>query len=174
LFGEPVATAGNHLGGVSLRTDGVDGELPIRAPVSRERDLHRFRLEGPQGAVTVTIQPGQDELTLKLAGRRAAAGAPLFLNVAIPVQLGGWYWVQGGEAQTMAVDRDYRVQPVDGKLPSVVLRNRSAELTLEAPTAVEAGYRAEDGRLWIRLALTDAAGVAEHTLRWTAKRRSPE
>ncbi|MGV3720734.1 MAG: hypothetical protein ACO1SX_07465 [Actinomycetota bacterium] len=173
LFGAPVATVGNGAGGVSLQVEGQKAELPIRAPLTREQDTHRFRVENPQGAVSVVIKAGQGDLALKVSGRRAAAGGPAFLNVSIPAQLGGWYWIQGGEPQPMAVDKDYRVQSAAGALPRLMFRSGATELSLDSPTASEAGYRPEEGRIWIRLPLTDAAGVAEHTVRLVALRRSP-
>jgi len=174
LFGEAVAASSQGEGGVSVQIDGVKDELPIRAPLTREKDTHRFRIENPQGAVTVTMKAAPGSLTLKVAGRRVTSGAPAYLNVAIPAQLGGWYWLQGTESQPMVVDREYGVQPVAGKLPKLVVRNRTAELSLEAVTGAAAGYRQEDGRLWVRLPLTLTAGVAEHTVRLNVTRRTPQ
>lgn len=166
LFGELLA--GQAPGGLTVQL-GDGPELPIRAPVSRQGDTRRFRVESPTGAASVIVKPGPGELTLKIAGRRAQAGPPAFLNLTLPAQLGGWTWQPGPDAQTLAVDRDYRLQPVTGKLPALTLRGAAADLTLEAPTAAELTYHR--GQLRLRLPLTTEAGVAEHTLRLTGTGR---
>lgn len=173
LFGEPVPMAKDP-GGVSVQF-GEGQELPIRAPVTRQGEARQFRLESPAGAVTVLVTPGPGGLTLKVAGRRARAGIPAFLNLTLPLQLGGWTWQPGAaEAQIIAVDHDYHLQPTAGKLPSLVVRGAAADVTLEAPTAAEVTYLRGAGRLRVRLPLTADAGVAEHTLRISGTRRAPE
>lgn len=170
LFGEPLP-ARSEPGGVSVQL-GEGRELPIRAPVARQGETRQFRVESPAGAVSVVVKPGAGGLVLKVSGRRAQAGGPAFLNVSLPVQLGGWTWQPGAEAQLIAVDRDYRLQPVAGKLPPLTLRGATADLTVEAPTGTEMIYLRGQGQLRVRLPLTNEAGLAEHTLQLTGARRA--
>jgi hypothetical protein len=170
LFGEALPGTKDP-GGVSVQF-GEGQELPIRAPLTRQGEARQFRLESPAGAVTVVATPGPAGLTLKVAGRRSQGGVPAFLNLTLPLQLGGWTWQPGPEGQTIAVDHDYRLQPTAGKLPALVVRGAAADFTLDAPTALEVTYLHGEGRLRVRLPLTSDAGVAEHTLRLTAARRA--
>ena len=133
-----------------------------------------MRLENPQGAVSLLITPGPADLTLKIAGRRGKAGPPAFLNLSIPVRLGGWYWQPGADQQPMTVDHDYHLRATDGKLPKLVVGNGSSQVTLEASTAAEVAYVPAEGRLLIRLPLTLDAGTAEHVIRLSAAKRAGE
>jgi hypothetical protein len=173
LFGETLALAPKDPGGVSVQF-GEGQELPIRAPVSRQGDTRQFKVESPAGAVTVLVTPSPGALTLKVAGKRTQGGVPAFLNLTLPLQLGGWTWQPGTEAQTIAVDHDYHLQPVAGKLPALLVRGAALDLTLDAPTAAEVTYLRGEGRLRVRLPLTSEAGVAEHTLRLAGVRRAAE
>lgn len=172
LLGE-LLPARSEPGGVSVQL-GEGRELPIRAPVNRQGEARQFRVESPAGAVSVVVKPGAEGLVLKVSGRRAQSGAPAFLNVSLPVQLGGWTWQPGAEAQLIAVDRDYRLQPIAGKLPPLTLRGATADLTVDAPTGTEATYLRGQGQLRVRLPLTNEAGLAEHTLQLTGVRRTAE
>jgi hypothetical protein len=117
------------------------------------------------------VKPGASDLTVKVVGRRGKAGGPAFLNLSIPVRLGGWYWQAGAERQPITMDRSYQLAAAEGKLPSLVVGSGAAEVTVEAVTASDLAYLPREGRLRIRLPLTNEAGTAEHTVRLSAARR---
>jgi hypothetical protein len=173
VLGEALAAPGQEPGGISVQLDGAP-ELPIRAPVTRQGEARQIRVENPQGAVSVLLSPGANDLTLKVAGRRAKAGGPATLNLSVPVRLGGWYWQSGPDQQTIALDHDYRLRATDGKLPKLVLAGAAAQVTVDAPTAGEVAYLPAEGRLLIRLPLTLEAGSIEHTVRLSAMKRVSE
>ncbi|MCC2670943.1 MAG: hypothetical protein K0Q72_3414, partial [Armatimonadetes bacterium] len=170
VFGELLSTLGEKPGGISVQAEGQP-EIPIRGPLTAEGDARRFRIENPEGAVSMLVKPGTSDLTVKVVGRRGKAGGPAFLNLSIPVRLGGWYWQAGAERQPITMDRSYQLAAAEGKLPSLVVGSGAAEVTVEAVTASDLAYLPREGRLRIRLPLTNEAGTAEHTVRLSAARR---
>lgn len=165
------APRGERWGGVFLQIDG-QRDVPLRGRLEADKSTRFIQVQGEEGTVRFSAEPSVEGVQLRVRGERTKEGPPAHLLIAIPGNLGGWYWVGASGPEAIVVDREYQVQASGGKPAKMSLRNGTAELTVEAPTAVAVGYSVKQSQLWVRLPLGTKAGVIEHTVQLSGVRRA--